>query len=432
MPPSVLSQLCLGYQPLWNRQRLLGGVRLFVHPDPAAPLDTGHLLRTLEETWTPHAPPVLLACADAQTLCALMAQASNDLLPWIEVDGELLHHDAVLQASVFTARERGLPLIWRGRSDQLPEPDLAACFERCLLSLSREDAAQALRLREQWLSLDMGEAEMLGAYSPVLPAQLLENPPSRALVQHALDQRFAYAVAGWPNADVLQNWRQRAMHPQSELVGTVCRIIDADESMEVVEQELSKDPVLVYRLLCHANSAALGVQSGITSLRRALMIVGYTRLRQWLQQQVLSSPDDIDLLPIKAAMVLRAKVMEHLLDAGDDEELRREIYLCGLFSQMDDLLGVSLGTCVQTLPLSDRIFQATVQNTGPYEPALALARALEHPHGAATVLALCADHGMELEDVNRKLLRTLAAQYVSPPVGTEIERRRRGRGRKLK
>ncbi len=432
MPQSVLSQLCLGYQPLWNRQRRLGGVRLFVHPDPAESIDARHLLRTLEETWTPHAPPVLLACTDPHLLRTLLAHASDEPLPWVEVDGELLQHDTSLLASVLAAHERGLPLVWRGRSDQLPDPELAACFERCLLTLSPDDAAQAEQLSRQWQAQGLGEADMLTAYSPVLPAQLLENPPSRALVHHALDLRFAHAVVGWPTADVLHAWRHRAMHPQSELIATLCRIIDADDSMEIIEQELSKDPVLVYRLLSHANSPTLGLQTGISSIRRALMIVGYTRLRTWLEQQAPPTPDDLDLLPIKASMVLRAKVMEHLLDAGEDEELRREVYLCGLFSQMDELLGVSLGTCVHTLPLSERIDQATVQNTGPYEPALSLALALERPDSAAQVLALCADNEMELEEVNRSLLRTLSAQYVAPPVGSDSERRRRSRGRNLK
>ena len=38
-------------------------------------------------------------------------------------------------------------------------------------------------------------------------------------------------------------------------------------------------------------------------------------------------------------MVLRARIMERLADAGAEDELRREVFMCGIFSQVDVLLG---------------------------------------------------------------------------------------------
>jgi len=196
----------------------------------------------------------------------------------------------------------------------------------------------------------------------------------------------------------------------------------------VIEQIMGEDPVLVYRFLAHANSPTLGLQSGIDSLRRALMIIGYSSLEQWLQQQLPFSVDETDLKPIKASMVLRARLMELLLDAGEDQELRREVYLCGLFSQIDNLLGEPLGTAVQTLPLSERIYDATVTASGPYAPSLVLARSMEQEDLGA-VRALCEEHEMELEGVNRVLLRAMASLYVAPANDDFGERRRRSRAR---
>jgi c-di-GMP-related signal transduction protein len=191
---------------------------------------------------------------------------------------------------------------------------------------------------------------------------------------------------------------------------------------------MSQDPVLVYRFLAHANSPTLGLQSGIDSLRRALMMIGYASLDRWLQQQLPTTVDDVDLKPIKTAIVLRARLMEMLLDAGEEEELRREVYLCGLFSQMDTLLGEPLGTALQTLPLSERLYDATVAHTGPYEPSLAIACAMENEDTVHT-RRLCEEHEMDIEEVNRVLLRALAALYVSPANGEFGERRRRSRSR---
>jgi hypothetical protein len=418
MTKSVLGTLVLGYRPLWNQQRELAGVQLFIEVDPVHPVDARHLLRTLEEMWTPHAPPLLLSPQTPRLLHELLEHAPGKA-PWIEVKSEWLDDLATVQA-VFAARDRGLFLVWRGNSAHLPDPEIAACFDKCLLTLSPEDAVLAARASAAQTPQD----------SPVLPEQLYEGIASRALMRHCLDQRQAQGLAGWPTDDVLHEYRNQSMHPSRDVVQKLLRVVNADESMEVIEQIMSQDPVLVYRFLAHANSPTLGLQSGIDSLRRALIMLGYSSLGQWLEQVLDSALDDVDLKPIKASIVLRAHLMELLLDSGEEEELRREVYLCGLFSQLDILLGEPLGTAVQTLPLSERIYDATVAHTGPYAPCLALASAMEREDTAHTRV-LCEQHEMDIEEVNRVLLRTLATLYVPAVSGAFGERRRRSRQRAL-
>ena len=86
-------------------------------------------------------------------------------------------------------------------------------------------------------------------------------------------------------------------------------------------------------------------------------------------------------------------------------ELRGEVYLAGLFSQLDELLHENLGAILHRLPLSERIPQAAVQGEGPYAPSLQLAQALESEDGAHAIRALCEEHEISLEHVNRTLLR---------------------------
>ena len=426
MTRSVLGTIVLGYRPLWNRQRTLAGVQLFIEVDPVHPVDAAHLLRTLDEMWTPQSPPLLLSPQTPRLLHELLAHAPGKS-PWIEVRSEWLDDVDTLKA-VFLARDRGLFLVWRGGSDRLPDPELAACFDKCLLTLSPQDTVQAVRSAVQALALQAGARDLALQASPVLPGQLYEGIASRALLHHCLDQRGAQALAGWPGDDVLHSYRLQNLQASREVVTKLIRIVAADESMEVIEQVLSQDPALVYRFLAHANSPTLGLQSGIDSLRRALMMIGYASLGQWLQQQLPHCLDDLDLKPIKAAMVMRAHLMEMLLDAGEEQELRREVYLCGLFSQIDMLLGEPLGTALQTLPLSDRIHDATVAHTGPYESVLAIASAMEREDTTHT-RRLCEEHEMPIEDVNRVLLRSLAAIHAPAASGAFGERRRRSRSR---
>ena len=182
--------------------------------------------------------------------------------------------------------------------------------------------------------------------------------------------------------------------------------IDAEQSIDTFEAILGSDPVLAYRFMLYTNSAALGLRSGVDSLRRGLVMLGYGTLQRWLSDQLPHADTELDLQPVRTAMAMRGHLTEQLVEAGMGHELQREVYLCGLFSQLDLLLGDPLPASLRRLPLSDRIYQAIVGKTGPYAPSLALAQALETPDGA-TVRALCRSHDMELESVNRNLLRML-------------------------
>ena len=54
----VLNALVMGYRPLWNAERNLGGVQLFLHDEPETQVDTAHLLRILREMWARTLCPV--------------------------------------------------------------------------------------------------------------------------------------------------------------------------------------------------------------------------------------------------------------------------------------------------------------------------------------------------------------------------------------
>jgi c-di-GMP-related signal transduction protein len=60
------------------------------------------------------------------------------------------------------------------------------------------------------------------------------------------------------------------------------------------------------------------------------------------------------------------------------------------------------------LPLSERVTSAILKQDGPYSPYLEVATALESPH-TQTTRRLCLSHHLELETVNRALLRTLSS-----------------------
>src|SRR3989344_1370006 len=224
-----------------------------------------------------------------------------------------------------------------------------------------------------------------------------------------------------PEPDIAQGFdnsllslRHQPQQPSHAVIFKLMKAIDAEQSLETFEDIMGQDPILAYRFMVYTNSAALGLRTGIDSLRRGLVMMGYGSIKRWLSDQLPHASTDPNMQPVREAMVMRAQLTAQLLDAGVENDLRREIYLCGLLSQIDDLLGEPLGTILRRLPLSDRIYDATVLRTGPYTGGLQMACALE-TDDASAIRNLCETFELDLEEVNRALLRVLA--------DLEVERR---------
>lgn len=403
MVQSVLGSLILGYRPLWNRARKLAGVQLYAHNDAAAPVDAGHLLRTLQEMWSASSPPVLVSPQNRQLLCSMLDDAPRGA-PWIEVRGDWLSDSSIFDR-VKAAHQRGLKLVWRGDVSRLPEPGVARCFDNSLLSLQPEDVVAALQAPPP--PPKGAPAPPARSASPVLNGQMYENIASQALMEHCLDQHQALALAGWPSEDVLYAHRHQPVQPAHSVISKLLKAIDAEQSLETFEAIMGEDPLLAYRFMVYTNSAALGLRTGIDSLRRGLVMMGYGSIKRWLSDQLPHASTEPNLQPVRESMVIRAELTAHLVEAGVENDLRREVYLCGLLSQLDSLMGEPLGTILRRIPLSERIYDAVVLQTGPYASGLQMACALE-TDDASAIRHLCETYELDIEEVNRALLRVLA------------------------
>lgn len=404
MTQSVLGSVTLGYEPVWNLRRQCAGVRLFVAADSSSAVDASHLLNAIAALWSDAAPTLLLSVQSPALLSDLLDHTPTRGL-WIEVPDYALS-DAWLAERIRVAHQRGLPLVWVGDTGQSPGPAHAGWFHQTLRTLTPHEALAALRAS---LRQHQEEGSAPGTpLSPIVPGCLYQGLASQALIAHALDQQGVWGVAGWPAEEILHAYRFRQIQPARHLLMTLVQAIDADESLETLEHHLGNEPLLTYRFLRYANSAHLALKTEVGSIRQGLMALGYARLRAWLVEQLPHASDDPDLDPIRAHMVLRARTMEQLADAGIEDDLRREVFLCGILSQLDLLLGEPLGAAIHRLPLPGRIASAVVGQSGPYAPWLEVACALESSN-TRMIRDVCQAHALPADEVNRALLRTLAS-----------------------
>lgn len=404
MSASVLGHLALGYQWVWNPQRQLAAVQLFVRSDDLAPVDARHLLDVVAEAWSGKSPQLLLSVDSPSLLVDLLQHGTVDS-PWLVVP---LSHLALpeVAALVVNAATKRQPMLWAGGPGERVATGMEPFFLRGLSSLT---AAEALLALHDARSPTRGGDTKAGGRrsSPVVADQVYEGIGSLALAQYCLDRAQAWGVAGWPVEDVIHARRDQAIEPGKNDILRLLKAVDADLAMDRIEHLLAQEPLLAYRFLRYANSAGFGQRQAVESLRHGLMILGLSTLRRWLMEQLTSASTDVDLQPVRHAMVVRAQLMEQLLDAGGEDTLRREVMLCGLLSQIDLLAGEPLNQAIQRVPVSDRVLGAVVSHSGPYGPYLEIAAALEYPAMRA-VPQLCTDHGIDIADVNRTLLRVLS------------------------
>lgn len=408
MAAGILNDVSLGYQLLWNAQRQPNQVWLTLEPHTGRPVNTSHLLANLATQWSDQTIGLTLSTGSGTLLAELLDQTPPTLAR-VEVVDTLLSDPAITQR-VVRARQRGLQLVWRGAPGTHPQSSHAHSFTQTVFSLSADDALQ--HLRQQRIQSKTG-TQSADPSLHFAAGTLLEGVANAGLLDYFFNQPGISALMGWPSEDVLFACRQTRAQPSWQALQNLIALIQADAAMEDVARALSQEPLLVYRFLRYANSAGLGLNREITALRHGLMVLGLGRIKTWLQEQLPRATKEPNLYPITTQMVLRARFMIELMNAGAASALQQELELCGLLSQIDLLTGEPLYQALHTIPLPERVNAALLSHSGPYWPYLDIASAFETGQVQATRDA-CQRHGFEEETVNLALLRTLAEQRASP------------------
>jgi len=234
----------------------------------------------------------------------------------------------------------------------------------------------------------------------------------RTLVEmEAAFSRGAHAVLGWPIDDVVQAGGAKAKaagKPGLEAMVELIRRVDAEDPIEKLELVLKRDPSLAFKLMRYINSPAFGLRVEISSFRHAIMMLGYKRLKRWLALLLATGSKDVNLKPVMFAAVRRGLLMEELVRASGDEEMRNEMFICGVFSLLDRMFQQPFAELLGNIPVPERVYQALADGTGPYQPYVAVVHAIENEslfdfREAADALM------MSVSEINRAQLRALTA-----------------------
>jgi len=382
---SILGALALGYAPMIDRQRMVAATRLTVFPlRPDARLDATELLTAVAEVWPAGGAPVVLHVLSESLLQDLLAASPSANL-MLEVPAFMAaEHAPALQA----LKKSGHILLLKGRPLHALAPELQACFKYLVLDLDDERSNPAsVGSLPKLLSSVRGAAELEDGFA-----------------------RGAAAVLGWPMQDSFEAPAATAkseIQADLQVIVQLMSQVDQGEDIDKMEATLKRDPSLAFKLLRYMNSAAFGLSVEVTSFRHAIMLLGMARLKRWLALLLTTASKDHSMRPIMYGALRRGLLMEELSKSMDDREMRDEMFICGLFSLLDQMLKQPFARLLQSIPVPERVRQALVEQTGPYQPYLELVRAIEaesvfdYRHAAEQLM-------LGAEEINHCVLRALA------------------------
>jgi EAL and modified HD-GYP domain-containing signal transduction protein len=390
---AILGQVALGYSPFIDRNRTVAATRLSVFPlRPDAVLDVAQLLHAVGDVWPASGGKVSLNVVSESLLHDLL-QASPSANLMVEVPNFMASDPANVEA-LQRLHGAGNTLLLKGR----PNAELARAILPCF----------------KYSIIDLADERRIGVASiaPAGVTRSIEHVQSGVRTVGDMEAAFArgaHAVLGWPIDDAISATAARTgkpAQPDLQVVVELIHRVDNEDSIEKLENTLKRDPSLAFKLLRYINSPAFGLRVEVSSFRHAIMLLGYQRLKRWLALLLATASKDVNLKPVMFAAVRRGLLMEELVAGGGDEEMRSEMFICGVFSLLDRMFQETFAKLLGSIPVPERVYQALVKNTGPYQPYMAMVLAaegesvFEYREAAEQLL-------MSVAEINRAQLRAL-------------------------
>lgn len=126
-------------------------------------------------------------------------------------------------------------------------------------------------------------------------------------------------------------------------------------NLEAVEAIIKKDVSMSFRLLKYINSASLGLKSEIHSIRQALIYIGEKEFIKWSSLMMMKSMSGWESDPVLDLSIVRAKFGEVIANSINLSDRASDVFIMGMFSNIDVLLNQPMKQILTDLPLAEDI-----------------------------------------------------------------------------
>lgn len=277
----------------------------------------------------------------------------------IQVSGDLRADEAVLHG-IRTLRERGHHIALDAFRPDLTQPQLLDLVDFVKLALPGFEPEQLARLAPELIRRGL---------------KLIATCVA-TIEQFELASRLGFD--GFQGDFLQQPQRfhsQRAPRNGFATLRLVASLQNPEVTMREVEQLISQDLAMSYRVLRCINSSFYSLPQKVDSIRQALVLLGMDNLRQLCLLAALQQLENRPPSLFVTAMA-RAQMCEQLARLAG-QSVTAPYFITGLFSMLDVLMGMPMAKIVDELPLAPAVENALVSGDGDAGAALACAKAYE-------------------------------------------------------
>lgn len=167
--------------------------------------------------------------------------------------------------------------------------------------------------------------------------------------------------------------------PQSKIARVqLLQVINApDFDLDRAETIIKHDPSLTMKLLRYINSVIFGLPVKVQSIRQAMTLLGEKNIRKWSTVLILSGLIEDKPVELLRQAIVRGRFCELLAKSfrlpGQDQEL----FMTGMFSLLDTMVGRPMVDLLADIPLTEEIKAALLNEKSPYSDVLGMVTAFE-------------------------------------------------------
>lgn len=157
-------------------------------------------------------------------------------------------------------------------------------------------------------------------------------------------------------------------------------LLRSDAELPAMIEVAKRDPGMTFQVLQWANAPSNGQATKVTSLNQAFMVLGRNQLYRGLTVSMFrlggGANKDRDESLLEVALT-RARFLEMVAVKTLPQAKRDELFLVGMLSLFDVLMGVPMAKLVDKMHLSDDIRDVLLSSDGPYGPYLMMVLLLQ-------------------------------------------------------
>ncbi|MBS0292480.1 MAG: HDOD domain-containing protein [Proteobacteria bacterium] len=169
----------------------------------------------------------------------------------------------------------------------------------------------------------------------------------------------------------------RLLSPTQASIVQLLNLLRSQATTAEIEEVLKKDAGLAFNLMRLINSAGLGLAREITSVRQAVLLLGLKKLFRWAALLLTAARSAGSPPAVGQTAVVRGRLMELLAREFMSPEQADQAFVVGLFSLLDQMLGMPLDSALGLLQLPDELAAALLQRDNLYGRLLTLVEACE-------------------------------------------------------